>query len=267
MSSTSAHHMNCCVWDQYKYAMYTRFREPKMYQYAARGDWDLIPNRCVSHPKEASFVHKYAPMDTALHRLLRTKSCVKCDDDIQADIYQMRKQAVAALLDVYPTAASTKDTFQRTPLHWACMDVASNCLPLNHDGSTSQDSILLMLIERSSQAVSMTDMERRTPLHYLVSRNDGIPMEVLAKLVAICPKALTMKDEVGETPLDIIQSRKDELHNVSEIVRTLSKLQSLLSPSAQELLPTEEDQPMEEELQEVPTEEDQPMEEELQEQA
>jgi hypothetical protein len=252
MSSASAHHMNCCIWDQYKYAMYTRFREPKLYQYAARGDWDLIPHRCVSHPKEASFVHKYAPMDTALHRLLRTKSCDKCEDDIKADIFQMRKQAVAALLDVNPTAASTKDTFQRTPLHWACMDVASNCNDLlqhEHDGSASaQDSILLMLIERSSQAVSITDMERRTPLHYLVARNDGIPMAVLTKLVAICPEALTMKDEVGETPLDIIQSRKDELHNVSEIVRTLQKLQSLLTPSAQFLLSTEEDhRPLEEE--------------------
>lgn len=231
-----------------------------MYQYAARGDWDLIPNRCVSHPKEASFVHKYAPMDTALHRLLRTKSCEKCDDDIKADIFQMRKQAVAALLDVNPTAASTKDTFQRTPLHWACMDVASNngyCLDDGNavNGSTtssssSQDSILLMLIERDSQAASIMDMDRRTPLHYLVARNDDIPMAVLTKLVAICPQALTMKDEVGETPLDIIQSRKeDELQNVNEIVQTLLKLQSLLSPpSAQILLATEdEDRPMQEE--------------------
>jgi hypothetical protein len=244
MSSTSAHHMNCCIWDQYKYALYTRFREPRLYRYAARGDWDLIPNRCVSHPKEASFVHKYAPMDTALHRLLRTKSCEKCDDAIKADIFRMRIQAVASLLDVYPAAASTQDTFQRTPLHWACMDVASNShLNPNASGSSTstssqEDSILLMLIDRAAASqksaaavVSMTDVERRTPLHYLVARNDDIPMAVLTKLVAICPLALTMKDEVGETPLDIIQSRQqddDELQNVSEIVRTLLKLQSAL---------------------------------------
>ena len=239
-----------------------------MYQYAARGDWDRIPDRCVSHPKEATFVHKYAPMDTALHRLLRTKSCNLCDDDIKADIFQMRKQAVAALLDVNPTAASTKDTFRRTPLHWACMDVASNCdsLHLNHDDGSapSEDSILLMLIERASQAVSITDMERRTPLHYLVARNDGIPMAVLAKLVAHCPEALTMKDEVGETPLDIIQSRKDELHNVSEIVQTLQKLQSLLSPSAQFLLSAEEDLDQPAMKEELLSEADQPAMEEQQ---
>jgi hypothetical protein len=227
MSAPNAH--QCCVWDNYKYAMYTKFREPKLYRYAAQGDWDLIPHRCKTHPKEATFVHNYAPRDTALSRMLRTESCGQCSDDMQQKIFEMKHQAVVALLDANASVASFRDTFQRTPLHWACMDVASN-------HGESEDSILLLLLDRAPQAVHMTDVEHRTPLHYLVARSDEIPLKLLAKLVALCPEALSMKDEVGETPLDIIQSRKSELNNVDDLIRTLLKLQSMLTPSAKEVL-------------------------------
>jgi len=171
----SSHHpsQQCCVWDSYKYNLYTKFREPKLYRYAAQGDWDLIPQRCKTHPKEATFVHKYAPMDTPLNRLLE-------QDD--------------------------------------------SC------------NILLMLMERAPQAVHMVDIERRTPLHYLVARNERIPLKFLAKMVALCPEALSVKDEVGETPVDIIQSRKDELSNVDELTASLLKLQSMLSDSTKDVL-------------------------------
>jgi hypothetical protein len=109
------------------------------------------------------------------------------------------------------------------------MDVASN-------HGESEDSILLLLLDRAPQAAHMTDVEQRTPLHYLVARTDEIPVKLLAKMVALYPEALSMKDEVGETPLDIIQSRKDELNNVDDLIRTLLKLQSMLTPSAKKVL-------------------------------
>lgn len=227
----SLHSNQCCVWDTYKYTLYTKFREPWLYRFAAKGDWDLIPNRCKKHPKEANFVHKYAPKDTPLNRLLRTESCSQCSEDMRQNIFEMKHKAVAALLDVNVNAALYQDSFQRTPLHWACIDAVGNHGDLD-------DSIIFMLIEKAPQAVHMTDMEKRTPLHYLVARNDEVPLKVLAKLVAICPEALNMKDEVGETPLAIIKSRREELHNVDDLLRTLMKLESLLTPSTDRVLCT-----------------------------
>jgi ankyrin repeat protein len=137
----------------------------------------------------------------------------------------MKLQAVRALLDANPSQAATADTFKRTPLHWACMDVSGNF-------HRSDDSVLVELLDRSPQAVNLTDIERRTPLHYLLARNDDIPLSVLTKMVALSPETLTMKDEVGETPLDIIESRKDELPNADEVIGTLMKLKSMLTSTA-----------------------------------
>jgi ankyrin repeat protein len=155
---------------------------------------------------------------------------------MKQDIFDMKYQAVNALLDVNAAAAAARDTFQRTPLHWACMDVAGN--HPSKDSSDGEDSILLLLMERAPQAVHMLDNEKRTPLHYLVARNANIPLNLLAKVVALSPESLSMKDEVGETPLDIIQSRKDELDNVDDLLSTLSKLQSMLTSSGREVLAT-----------------------------
>lgn len=195
-----------------------------MYRYAAQGDWDLIPDRCKAHPKEARFVHKYAPMDTPLCRLLRTQSCASCAPDIKESIFRMKLAAVMALLDANVDAASSQDTFKRTPLHWACMDVEGN------HGDT-EDSIIFLLLERAPSAIHVVDIERRTPLHYLVARNETIPTKLVAKMVAIFPEALTMKDEVGETPMEIVQSRKDEIVNADELITYFGKLTTMFSPT------------------------------------
>jgi hypothetical protein len=65
--------LQCCYREQVAYKLYSTFREPALYRMALLGDWEKVPSRCVSHPKEATFVHKYAPNDTALHRILRTE--------------------------------------------------------------------------------------------------------------------------------------------------------------------------------------------------
>ena len=216
------HHQQCCVWDSYKFALYSKFREPTLYRYAAQGDWDLIPDRCKSHPKEARFVHKYAPMDTPLCRLLTTQGCASCSLDVNNNIFQMKFAAVKALLEVHVDAATARDTFQRTPLHWACMDVEGN-------HGDAEDSIMFMLLQRGPSATQMTDLEHRTPLHYLFARNDTIPTKLVAKMVALFPEALTMKDEVGDTPLDIVLSRKDEIENGDELQNSLRKLEAMFS--------------------------------------
>jgi hypothetical protein len=82
----------------------------------------------------------------------------------------------------------------------------------------------------------MVDIENRTPLHYLVARNNEIPVRLIAKIVALCPEALSMKDEVGEKPINIVQSRKEEIRDVDELIVSLQKLESMfLSQSIPEL--------------------------------
>jgi ankyrin repeat protein len=147
---------------------------------------------------------------------------VSCPLEMQQNIYDMKQDAVRALLEANPAQASTTDTFQRTPLHWACMDIQGNF-------NSQDDSVLLDLIDRAPMAARIVDIEQRTPLHYLVARNDDIPLQLLAKLVALAPETASLKDEVGDTPMDIIRSRKEEMQNVDEVIKTLNNLKSMLT--------------------------------------
>lgn len=79
--------------------MHCILQEPKLPRYAAQGDWDLVPDWCKLHPKEAQFVHKYACMDTPLCHLLCTQGCSMCPSHIKEGIFQMKFAAMAALLD------------------------------------------------------------------------------------------------------------------------------------------------------------------------
>jgi hypothetical protein len=245
MPATAANPCGSCYQDNFSYALYNRFRTPKLYRLATDGDWDQIPARCKNYPREAKFVHKYAPMDTALHRILRTDYCQSCPPEIKQSIYDMKLDAVKALLEADPGQASTADTFQRTPLHWACMDAESNYAQIDDDDIMKWDkkpslpsspSVLLELLDHSPQAVQKIDLERRTPLHYLVARNDEIPLSLLTKIVALFPESLNLKDEVGQTPLDILQSRKEEIPNADEILQTLLNLKSMLTPTGDVML-------------------------------
>lgn len=235
MSSASSLNQNCCVWDQYKYSIYRRLNEPKLYRFAAKGEWDLIPARCRSNPKEAAFVHKYPPQDTALHRLLRTQSCDQCNEEVKSNIFEMKKDAVKSLLTCNPAAATTNDSFRRNPLHWGCMDLPShlNVTSSSLNEVSSENCILVMLMDRVPEALSMRDIESRTPLHYLVARAQGtVPTSLIAKMVALFPAALEMEDEVGETPLDIVKSRRNEISNADDLIKAMDNLQSMLSPSS-----------------------------------
>jgi hypothetical protein len=54
-----------------------------------------------------------------------------------------------------------------------------------------------------------------------VARNDVIPEAVLSKLLSACPQALNMTDLVKETPLDLVESRRNEIQNVEVIIKQL----------------------------------------------
>ena len=121
-----------CVFQQSSYALYTTFYVPKLYRYVYNGKWHKIPSRCKTHPREAKFIHRYAPRDTALHRILRPPDLCSTeykqfhattDPDTKDEIDKLRSNVVRALIEANPSITVTADCFGRTPLHLACMDV------------------------------------------------------------------------------------------------------------------------------------------------
>lgn len=206
---------DCCRLERYKYALYTKFKEPRLYRLAAKGNWGPIPQRCQSHSKEAEFIHRYAPSDTALHQILRFPSLELGDTESSKMMETTKENAIESLIATYPAITSIKDSFGRMPLHLACMNIET-C------GQVSFDQIL----KAYPQAASHQDMEGRSPLHYLLARNDIIPEGILSKLVVTCPAALEMRDLVKETPIDLVESRRDEIENADLILKQLQVMAS-----------------------------------------
>ena len=201
---------------------------PKLYKFVESGDWDKIPQRCKTNPREAQFVHYYPPSDTALHRILRSSagSLKVMECGIQNRIQQLKLNAVSALLKAHRMASSIRDTFGRTPLHIACMDIyVPTEGDYDHSGEEIHvncgEAVVSMILEAHRRAASVQDFEGRTPLHYLVGRNDTIPLDLLSKMIAAFPNALMIQDRVGETPLKIVQERGKEINICDHVIAML----------------------------------------------
>ena len=199
--------LQCCYREQVAFKLYSTFREPSLYRMALVGNWDLIPSRCISHPKEALFVHKYAPNDTALHRILRTElseaSCL--DSNGRSKMVQLKLQAVAALLEANRDLVTMRDSFGRTPLHLACMF---------YDGMDDNAVATLLVQSSDVSALAMQDVEGRTPLHLLLMRGLASP-ELVQSMADACPTVVGMEDAVRETPLDICMRQASSIQTSS----------------------------------------------------
>jgi ankyrin repeat protein len=219
-----------------------------LYRYAASGNWDLIPARCQSHPKEAHFQHKYPPNDTALHKILRpittttassnttatavvtechknqcdcshsnhgTTTTVNADEaaelQVQKTLIEWKLAAVDALLRADRQLATLPDSFGRTPLHLACMD----------DDEGGGYLAAVAILRANGYAASVTDQEHRTALHFLLARNNHIPIQLLTLLLQLHPKAVLQRDIVNETPIDIVERRREEIVNATEVLEML----------------------------------------------
>jgi hypothetical protein len=209
-------HLHCCYREQVAYSLYSKFCEPKLFRLAVSGRWEKIPARCKSHPKEASFVHKYPPSDTALHRIVRPNpgACSVLDESDDATIQKIeaiKLEAVDALLGSNRQVACMQDSFGRTPLHLACMQ---SCL----------EEVALCILSANPRAAAIKDLEQRTPLHCLLARNDIIPLSLLQKLVEVCPTAVHLQDATGDTAADIVEERRQEIVNAEEVLAILSKV-------------------------------------------
>jgi hypothetical protein len=244
--------MSCCYRERIAFQLYSTFCEPKLFRMAVGGDWEAIPARCESHPKEAGFVHKYAPNDTAIHRLLRQRQCVR---DVSANKSQLldfsssvsvtdaheegddnsvlppqtkdceiKLQAIRALLKANRQAATLADGFGRTPLHLSCMDASP----------AGVEATRLLLQECSGHLdaiLSRKDVEGRTPLHWLLLRSDEAPLDVLDKVLQACPSVVSIQDDVRETPLDICHRRQSAISNASEVQIRLEQCMKSISTS------------------------------------
>jgi Ankyrin repeat len=218
----------CCYREQLAFNMYSKFCEPKLYRLASKGDWDLIPARCKAHPKEATFRHKYAPNDTALHRILRVLQADVCglaDESVQLGEEETtgavgKLHAIQAILNAHPPAAAIQDAFGRTPLHLACMDITTS--PSVKTGILE----LLMQGEHGKSACLLLDVEKRTPLHYLVARSINIiPPHALQLLLKTCPEAVLVQDVVKETPMDIVTRRSRDGEMIEHMDQVLEILE------------------------------------------
>jgi Ankyrin repeat len=217
-------HNHCCYREQLGYALYAKFREPKLFRMAVAGDWDLIPARCRSHPKEAAFVHKYPPSDTALHRMLRP-AFLSCTDSTDESVYdqqtmdkmnELRIGAVAALLETNPQVALIRDSFGRTPLHLACTN-ATEC---------KFGNAAILIIHANPAVVTVVDSEQRTALHLLVARSNNIPIDLLLLLLQRDPSAIIRSDIVGDSPIEIVKKRFSEIGNAETVLEHMKSAQS-----------------------------------------
>ena len=221
--------MHCCYREQLAFSLYSKFREPRLYRAAGHmEEWDSIPARCQSHPKEALFQHKFAPNDTALHRIFRVVPVPVCNEyeceivRLDPVMEEQRLRAVQALLAANQQAAAIQDAFLRTPLHLACMDLPRSGSSTSSTGTAAAATLIL---ENDPGGIAcITDVEKRTPLHFLLARNDEIPIPFLQALMQHGPAAVHMADAVGETPIDIVVRRTKEIAHAEIILEMLQNL-------------------------------------------
>jgi len=221
-----------CVIGSTVYKLYMRWGVPRLFRYADQGQWDKIVDRARRYPAETKFVHKYAPADTALHRLVRPLHVRGPEDEGKqsstedpSEDAQLREEdpgvtelllnAVRAILQVNPSAASVPNIFGRTPLHLACMHI-----------TPARAKAAQVLLNSCPMTARLRDQQGRTPLHYLLMNESSvIPAELLMTLLESDPHALERCDAQGRTAIDFV--RRDDGNDTKA-----APLISILKPAA-----------------------------------
>lgn len=172
--------------------LYRTFREPKLYRYAKKFDYDRIIKRCHRHPaaaaREAKFRHDYPPQQTALHLLLEPLILLGFDQSIAEELREKRHEAAKALLEANKEAAHTTCTFGTTPVSMVAVDPYASLQDLD------------MLICASPKALLLPDIEGRLPLHYAcINNRDNLEMSKM--LLSSCSEAAFIEDKLKRLPL------------------------------------------------------------------
>lgn len=210
-------------------AMYNRLIVPRLFAYADEGHWDLIPLRAKRHPSEARFIHKYAPNDTALHRLVRPfatseESTLPSSPSMGSSKSQLRRTYKARILCIPPdidvsdhssTASKTDpeyaDPQSRTPKPEQPQEhnQQQQSLSLQLEQDPIAAAWLLHAVEAlliaNPAAATTKNRFGRTPLH-IACRQSNLAhnfarMQVILMLLEHSPHVASWTDQDGKTPL------------------------------------------------------------------
>mmetsp|Transcript_20861 Transcript_20861/g.45223 ORF Transcript_20861/g.45223 Transcript_20861/m.45223 type:complete len:235 (-) Transcript_20861:53-757(-) len=202
------------------YAFYRRWGVNKLFRMADQGHWDKIPKRVKQHPQEALFVHRYAPQDSPLHRLLRplhvtcpsgdpSEPTYKHSTDVltqeerlemeakkelmnDPDIAEMLLQAVQSIVEANPAGVAKRNMFGRTPLHLACMEL-----------TVARAQAAEYMIQHTPMTTVIADNAGNTPLFFLLSNPpEDIPDSLIEALLKADPNALQRRNHSGKSAWD-----------------------------------------------------------------
>jgi hypothetical protein len=108
-------------------------------------------------------------------------------------------------------------------LHLACMKLSSGSSTSSSSSGTAAAAACLIL-ENNPGVACITDVEKRTALHFLLARNDEIPVPFLQAMIQHGPAAVHLLDAVGETPISIVLRRTKEIAHAAIILEMLQKV-------------------------------------------
>ena len=171
---------------------YRTFREPKLYRYAKKFNYDKIIQRCRRNPtaaaREAKFQHDYPPQQTALHLLLEPLLLMGISQQVTEEMREKRHEAAKAILEANKESALVVCTLGTTPITMVTVDPYASLQDVD------------MLIRASPKALLLPDIEGRLPLHYACINNRD-NLEMIEMLVSSCSEAAFAKDKLKRLPL------------------------------------------------------------------
>lgn len=190
-SNNALHFFDCRVRET-RMQFYRTFREPKLYRFAKKFEYDKITERCKRNPavasREAKFRHEYPPQQTALHLVLEPLLLMGIHQGVSEEMRDKRHDAAAALLKVNPESALVPCTLGTTPITMVCVDPFASLKDVD------------MLIRASAKSLLVPDIEGRLPLHYACINNRD-NKEMIRMLVDACPEAASVEDKLRRLPL------------------------------------------------------------------
>jgi hypothetical protein len=173
------------------------FRKKKtLSQIIMNEDWTKLQFECAAHSKRAKVKTKLAGFYDGTYdaRLLPLHQMCSLDPP---------KKALTAMIEANPRAVWKREhTFERLPLHIACINSAS-------------DDVILSLLSYYKQAAEDKDIAGRVPLHYACC-ND-VSINVIKALLEAYPEATITKDDTGWLPVHVACSSGASL----EVIRAL----------------------------------------------
>eukprot|EP00586_Coscinodiscus_wailesii_P004124 CAMPEP_0172486246 /NCGR_PEP_ID=MMETSP1066-20121228/14736_1 /TAXON_ID=671091 /ORGANISM="Coscinodiscus wailesii, Strain CCMP2513" /LENGTH=311 /DNA_ID=CAMNT_0013252077 /DNA_START=138 /DNA_END=1073 /DNA_ORIENTATION=+ len=182
------------------------FKKKSLSQIIMNEDWAKLQFECAAHSKRAKVKTKLAGFYDGTYdaRLLPLHQMCSLDPP---------KKALTAMIEANPRAVWKREhTFERLPLHIACINSAS-------------DDVILTLLSYYKQAAEDKDIAGRVPLHYACC-ND-VSVNVIKALLEAYPEATVTKDDTGWLPVHVACSSGASLEVIKALL--LSRPQTIIA--------------------------------------